>query len=47
MSDIRDMNGMNEDLRQAAEKGQLDEVKRLVAAGADKNTKNEVSDSLC
>ena len=40
------MNGMNKGLRRAAEKGQLEEVKRLVAAGADKNSKNEVSDSL-
>ena len=46
MNDIKNMSDMNKDLIEAAEKGQLDEVKRLVAAGADKNTKNEVSDSL-
>ena len=46
MSDFRNKSRMNKGLLKAAEKGQLDEVKRLVAAGADKNTKGEVSDSL-
>ena len=40
------MSDMNKGLLQAAEKGQLEEVKRLVAAGADKEKKNKVSDSL-
>ena len=34
----------NEELLQAAKEGRLDDVKRLVAEGADKNTKDLVSE---
>ena len=34
----------NQKLLEAAAAGQLDDVKRLVAAGADKNTKDRVSE---
>ena len=40
------MSDRNKGLIEAAVRGQLEEVKRLVAAGADKNAKDEVSDSL-
>ena len=38
------MGNKNQKLLEAAGEGRLDDVKRLVTAGADKNTKNDVSE---